>query len=614
MAEKSADSKEKKSAGSGLDLSALSDLSFGPDWADSSKTSSRSNNASSERKGRPRPSKEGGYRDRRPDRGTRQGGEGAPRRDGSGQGVGGSRGRRDEPSRFASVERRGGRTPAMAPVPFKPIVEVDFYPQDEAFDALVLRLRANCRTYQLFEIAHLLLEKPERFVVLVRPLPSAEEKGMHYSVPDHLPFMSEAEAVDYVLANHLDRFFEVEAVEVDPPKGNFLMVNRCGVTGALLGPPNYHLYQSFLQQHFHTSIKGMSFERFVAKVETVKDEAAIAEWMDQMRKGQRYTVRVPENPAEVSAKAATKSTGEPDSEEPAPDAGVEDAVVEQAEISSPDPAIEGKQDNDAEVKPPLSFTTLEEAKAYLLGERRDEVVKSSPQVRFAGKDIAKLPDGPLRQSIEAVYEKQKHFPLDTANNIRGRLRRDKFTVYKKGAKGISYVCAVKRKFRGPETVFTESIDQLIRFVESKPMIKVKALAKELLGLDDIDTSERPEGVDAPEASTESAEREKVLNQLARDLRWLITEGYVSEFGDGSLFAQPMLPAAGGGKPKKENVNSADTEGTNPKPTAEAVPQQESENGGSEANAPEDISPEKGAGDDKVPTADKSPKSESEKLG
>ena len=532
MADKSADSKDKKPASSGLDLSALSDLSFGPDWADSSKAASRSRDDGGSRQERTRPALAGGgKRDRRPDRPARASGG---TRFGGGRGDAGSSGdaggRREHGGRGRGRERQGGVPERRAEAPYQPIVEVNFYPQDEAFDALVARLRSTCRTYQLFEIAHLLLEKPDRFVVLVSPLAGAESCQLHYSVPDHLPFLSEAEAVDYVLGQHLERFFRVETVEVDPPKGNFVMVNRCGITGVLLGPPNYHRYQSFLQQHYAAQIEGMSFERFVSKVETVKDEAVIAEWMDQMRKGRRYTVLTE---AERAA-AATPVSVQSESGETAEKETAEGSEV--TETAAP-----------AEVS--ISFESLEQARSYLLEHRRDDVVKTTAHVRFAGKDLVKLPEGPLRKSVEAVYEKQKHFPLDTANNIRGRLRRDKFTVYKKGSKGISYVCAVKRKFRAPETVFTDSIAELIDFVESHPMIKVKELATKFLGLTDFDqpVAETTEAaVAAPDP-----EREKSLNQMARDLRWLVTEGYVSEFGDGSLFAQPQLPTPAESKSEKK---------------------------------------------------------------
>ncbi len=70
---------------------------------------------------------------------------------------------------------------------------------------------------------------------------------------------------------------------------------------------------------------------------------------------------------------------------------------------------------------------------------------------------------------------QRRFPLDTANGLRGRLRRESFTIFKKGSKGISYVCAVKRKFRIPGQVFAESIGTLIAFIEAHPMVRASEL-------------------------------------------------------------------------------------------------------------------------------------------
>ena len=49
--------------------------------------------------------------------------------------------------------------------------------------------------------------------------------------------------MQHVLNNNLGAFFEMQEVEVEPPKGNFPIINKCGITGELLGPPNYHRYQ-----------------------------------------------------------------------------------------------------------------------------------------------------------------------------------------------------------------------------------------------------------------------------------------------------------------------------------------------------------------------------------
>jgi hypothetical protein len=425
---------------------------------------------------------------------------------------------------------------------YEPVVKVDLYPQDEAFEVLVKRLRSTVRTYQLFEIAHLLLEKPERYVVVVENKAKSGEKPapLHFSVPGHLPFETEDAAVNHVLANHLDLFCDIEEIEVEAPKGNFQMVNRCSVTGELLGPPNYHRYQEFLQRHYAAKISGMSFDRFTAKVESVKEQESIDAWVESMKKGARYTLK-------------ERQDGEPE-----------------------------------------SFESLEAVRFFLLQHRKDKIVGSGETIRFAGRDIERLPKGAIRRSVESYIEQQLHFPLDSANNIRGRLRRHKFAVYKKGSKGVSFVCAVKRKFRDSKTVFTSSIQGLIEFIEQHPNTPASKLPKLYINIDT--EKQQPAKLEMTEAeiaaaaaaaaeaaaiaeaseaaSTETAapapnaaasteatpklelseDEQKQLNQLMLDLRWLIVEGYVTEYGDGRLFAAPPMPEA---KPKQAKTPSED---------------------------------------------------------
>ncbi|MEC8209265.1 MAG: hypothetical protein VX051_02290, partial [Verrucomicrobiota bacterium] len=244
-----------------------------------------------------------------------------------------------------------------------------------------------------------------------------------------------------------------------------------------------------------------------------------------------------------------------------------------------------------------SLETLEAARHFLLQHRKDKVVGTGESIRFAGRDIERLPKGDIRRSVEAYVESQKHFPLDSANNIRGRLRRHKFAVYKKGSKGVSFVCAVKRKFRDSKTVFTESIGDLIDFIEKHPDIPASKLPNEYVGIDtekqkpealmmteaeveaaakakveaaEVEAPEKAFGVDEDAAtiaeevaaSTEaqpkvelSKEDQKKLRQLMLDLRWLITEGYVTEYGDGRLFAPPPMPDAKPKEPRASKVES-----------------------------------------------------------
>ena len=533
MAEKPAD-KSQQSPQQALDLQTLSGLDFGPAWADDNAKprSLKQSDSRADTRAKSKRAANTGARDRRAPQGARS--NDARRAPAPRARAGGDSRRRAE---------RPGPAGRANPAPLESTVKVDLYPQDEAFDALVKRLRSTVRTYQLFEIAQLLLEKPERYVVVVENKERAGDKPvpLYFSVPGHLPFASEDAAINHVLANHLDLFFEIEAIEVDPPKGNFQMVNRCPFTAELLGPPNYHRYAEFLKRHYAARVSGISFERYVAKIETVKEQEAIDAWLETMKKGARYTLK-------------NRQEGEPE-----------------------------------------SFESLEAVRMFLLQHRKDQIVGSGETIRFAGRDIERLPKSNLRSSVLAYVEQQQHFPLDTANNIRGRLRRHKFAVYKKGAKGVSFVCAVKRKFRDSQTVFTPSIQGLIEFIEQHPNTPASQLPKIYIGIDtekqqpaklemasaqtsEADRSEAeqaasadnsPEAGPAVDAAASTAatpkaalteDEQRRLNQLMLDLRWLIVEGYVTEYGDGRLFAAPPLPEAKP-KPAREASTPAQTKST-----------------------------------------------------
>jgi len=438
---------------------------------------------------------------------------------------------------------------------------------------MVKAVRASCRTFQLFEITKAVLEKNERFVVVIQrktetaPIPAAaptpapageapaqpaeppkpaKAAPLFMAVPDHLPFDTEEAAIQHVLKQHLGSFFDVQEVEVDPPKGNFPIINKCGVTGELLGPPNYHRYQQILQHHHATQLGRMPFERFRDGIVSVREPEVVQQWLDKMKKATRYTWKnVAAKPAPASnppMPAPEAAAPAPAPEAPAPEAPA--VPAEAAAVSAEAPAA-APAAPAAETGP--SFDSLDEARAHLLQNARERVVRAVETVRFHGKLIEKLPPGEIKRAIEGHVERQRRFPLDTANALRGRLRREGFTIFKKGSRGVSYVCAVKRRFRVPGQVFSDSITTLIDFIEKNPMVSVKELPLKFLGIDlaaALAAAPLPEGTPASQAPFAAlpADQSERLRRMNNDLRWLVTEGYVTEFSDSKLFAPPAVTA------------------------------------------------------------------------
>jgi hypothetical protein len=549
--------------------------------------------------GAPAPSGLGG--DNRPPRRDYAGGGGdtrGPRRDGPGEYRGGPR--RDGAGGGDRHAPWGGSQEQRGPYD-SPYFTSTFYPEDVSFATLAKTIRASCRTFELFDIARTVIGKPDRFVVVLQrraagegapaTAEAAKPAPLAISVPDGIPFESEDAAIAHVVGKHLGLFFDTAEAEIEPPKGNFQVVNRCGITGELLGPPNYHRYAQIIQQHYAAKLAArMSFDSFRAKIETVRDPEVIAQWIEKMKKTTRYTWKTPGKPAAAKvgpSPAATEAPAAPVaaesvSETPAPATAPE--AVEATAPSNPDakpdaaapagdaPAPAAAAEAAPAAPAPLTFDSLEEARTHLLTTSRDKVVRALEHARFHGKIIETIPPGEIRRAVEGTLERQHRFPLDTANALRGRLRREGFTIFKKGSKGISYVCAVKRKFRVPGQVFAETIGNLISFIEAHPMIKASELPAKFLKIAPPPAPAAPAAGEAPAAPPAPApllttEQRTQLGRMQGDLAWLVHEGYVTEFIDGRLFAAPAMVEA-----RKKEIEASENDPENfPEAPASAAP-------------------------------------------
>ena len=530
-----------------LDLSGLSSMSLGPDWVSGKKPQTQFPKTRGEERPRgPRP----------------------PRKDGDRRGP--------PPRRRPEHGERRGREERQERQPFEPVVEVDFYPEEEPFRVLSQAIRNSCRTFELFEIARLILEKPDRFVCVVRD--PAQKEGdparLYASVPDGLPFRSEEEALGHTMRHYLGEFFTIETVEGEAPTGSFQVVHKCGFTGDLLAPPNYHRYQALCREHHASKLAHMPYSRFEQRIESTREEEEIQKWLEQMKQQTRYTSK-------------------------------EDAS--------------------------MAFGNLEDARLYLITQAKDKLVRPAYSARFSGKALALLnPGDPIRRSVEMLLEGQRKFPLVTANHLRGRLRRMHFAVYKRGSKGVSYVCAVKRRFRKPDEVLADNLQELIDFIEAHPNFPAKDLPKGFLGIDPQRKATPPpepttagtemaaevapegagenagadsEGTDPalgeaakaapaePVAKELSAAEEAAIRQLKNDLHYLVSEGYVTEYSDGRLFVPPIREEEirHSEKQKEEKEKEAPSEAISEE--SSPVKPAEPEAGKTEAEKPEQVVPE-----------------------
>jgi len=167
-----------------------------------------------------------------------------------------------------------------------------------------------------------------------------------------------------------------------------------------------------------------------------------------------------------------------------------------------------------------------------------------------------MPYGRIRKNIEESWHKQKRFPIVTANNLRGRLRRTGFAVYKRGTKGFAFVSAIKRKFLFEGDTLAEAPQKIFEFITANAGINASELPYKFLGIDAPQSGEKPKPlseeasvepieataalVETPVVAELSDEDKAKLGSVWSELTWLISEGYVVEYANASLQANPYL--------------------------------------------------------------------------
>src|SRR5262245_46465921 len=240
----------------------------------------------------------------RPDRGDRR------RAPDSRQGGGDRRGPRPERRGFGrpaggppgGLKWEGGPAPRRQefrreePRDTLPDVEVVIRPDPGGAASLARQIKLSGRAYPLFEVAGLVVQKPDRYEITFRTVRRKDgtvANRLFECSLDGSIWLSEEEAVRHVLRHHFDTFYQTEKLPCDPPKGVWTLVAQ--FDEIILGPPNYHGYQERLREVHAQRAPRLPFDVFKSKVRMVKDEAAVKQWIEGQSSRLEYTtLNVPE--------------------------------------------------------------------------------------------------------------------------------------------------------------------------------------------------------------------------------------------------------------------------------------------------------------------------------
>lgn len=409
-------------------------------------------------------------------------------------GTGDRRERRPERRPTGPPRRPGKDHPPTPHAPVAAPVEVVFQPEEKGFTAMIETMKRAPRAYALFDVAKLVLNKPERHHVKFSHKPAADgaRAPLFLVMPSENVFLRQDEAIRFALRHHAEMIFREKKTPIDPPKGNFTFVNRCGFTGVWLGPPNYHEYQGRLIRHHQQRLRHIPFEEFRARIQTVKDPDAIKAWVDSMSSKAEY-----------------------------------ECVL------------------DAE---PKAFATRDELEKYFIENHLAQFVTFAPEVKVSGVASRQLANPALVETVRLAWLEERRFPMNTANEMRGKLRHEGFHFFK-DPKGFTFISPIKPQRFESIAHLSEQIQKIIVFLREHFGCKRKQLLAHLVP--QPDAASAPPSVNPTPAAAAVADADSpaaapsvsppVEERVLADLHWLIQDGYVVEFADGRLWALPDRP-------------------------------------------------------------------------
>jgi len=482
----------------------------------------------------------------RPDRGDRRGPPGRrpggdrPRRGPREGGREGGRERRD----FSRGDRRGGprrddrggRYEHREPPPPPPELDVAIQAEEKGAESLARQIRTTGRAYPLFDIAAMILQKPERYQVLfsVKKDPEGQPLQRLFSCTlDGTVWLSEDEAVAHVLRSHLPTFYQTERTQTDPPKGTYTFVAQCSLSGVILGPPNHHDYQAKLHELHSRRFSRMPFEVYKSRVKIVRDEEVVKQWVDEQSWKTEYVcLNVPES------------------------------------LTLPD--MEAVEKHFREVHLAVIVTEVE-------------------RHALPGSACGRLRGG-LFRLYRGLLDQQRRFPMQVATSLSQQFATRGLQFFKVN-KTVTHVWVARPTFLDLENEpVSDSVRRIVEFINAHPKCTRRQLIETLAPTPAQAAPAAPPPVpatpadsgataaegqpakEAPAAPAPVAEPPPTpeQNALIGDLHWLVHQGHVIEFANGTLeTAKKPAPRPPRTEKPRKPAQPAEPEGAKPEAASSA---------------------------------------------
>jgi len=412
----------------------------------------------------------------------------------------------DRKKGFPRRDDRRERELREPPLPL-PEIAVSFLPDERGVESLARQIKMTGRAFPLFQIAQIVLQKPERYSVQLAvkkivaqassPVRSEETHGqdaratsaiaqpLFVCALDDTPWLSEDEAVAHVLKNHFATFYQAERTAIEPPKGTYTFVAQCGMSGVILGPPNHHDYQNQLRKLHTERFSRMPFEVFKARIRIVRDEAVVKQWVEEQSFTTEYVcLNVPE---------------------------------------------------------PLKLPNLEEVEKHFRTVHKDAIIKPVETHLIGGVLSRNLRCRELQRLVRNDWERQKYFPLQLATGLSRQFSTHGLHFFKVN-RTFTHVSVARPQFLDLETTpVSENIKRIVGHINAHPKCTRRHLIEALAPSPAVieikpetpATATPPEG-GTPNLPAAAAEPTPEQTAVIADLHWLVHQGHVIEFADGRM--------------------------------------------------------------------------------
>jgi hypothetical protein len=414
---------------------------------------------------------------------------------------------------------------------------VSLVPDRKGVESLARQIKMTGRAYPLFDIAQMILQKPERHEVVFAVKKNAEGKPIQplfvCALDDSL-WLSEDEAVGHVLRKHFETFYQAEKTATEPPKGTYTFVAQCGMSGVILGPPNHHDYQNQLRKLHTQRFSRMPFDAFKARVKIVRDEEVVKKWVeDQSWKTEYVCLNLPE---------------------------------------------------------PLRLGSMADVEKHFREVHKDNIIKPVETHTLPGTAARNLRSPELARFYRTIWDDQRRFPLQIATVLSQQFAGFGLQFFKVN-KTITHVSVARPHYLDlAATPVSEGVKKIVDFINTHSKCNRRTLIEALAPSPSAPVAPAaqpatapvpaPEGQGAESAPAGSAARaadQPTAEQTAliADLHWLIHQGHVIEFATGMLeTAKKPLPKPP--KPAKAPEKPAEAAAVEPAGQPAAQPEQASQ--------------------------------------